>query len=164
MHQIDNFFILVVIGNKSNEHIIVATPKELASFRVLGGFEIDEIVLAVFDDADLIVTSDIVQRHLLIPLLEKCQVVLSSTTIGQHNIAQAINVNIQPEEELPSNLTIFFYVCNGNLEKFSATRLIIDGIHRKFNSGGIIIFCNVRFSRILPNLLNLYLILFFLSP
>lgn len=131
--MINDIFISVVMGQKCNAHILVGTPKELVSMRILGGFDMEKVNCAVFDDADVVVTSDMVQRH-LVKALSHAQVVLTSTTIcSDYGIRDPISIRLLPSEEVLVNVSLFFIKCSDNVHKFDAARQIIDIVYRKFD-------------------------------
>lgn len=135
----------MVIGKRCEEQVIIGTPKELVSLRILGGFDIGLIKVAIFDEADSVVTTDMVQRHLLKPLASAAsQVVLSSTTISSNcKVENSIPLRLMSDDETIPSLSEFFIKCVDDHHKFDAARLIIDGFFRKFGSQKVIVFANV---------------------
>lgn len=114
--------------------------------RILGAFHMDRIKLCIFDDADVVVSSDIVQRHLM--KSANCQIVLISSTIGKtYGIANS--VFLSREEEMLNNLSYFFVKCYDEYNKFKVTSTVIDAIFRKFNAmdARVVLFCNVSIFR-----------------
>lgn len=102
--------------------------------RILGAFHMDRIKLCIFDDADVVVSSDIVQRHLM--KSANCQIVLISSTIGKtYGIANS--VFLSREEEMLNNLSYFFVKCYNEYNK------------KKFNAmdARVVLFCNVSIFR-----------------
>ena len=113
-----------MIGEPCDAHIVIGTPKELVSMRILGGFQMDKIKFAAFDDADVIVTSDMVQRHLINPLAH-AQIVLSSTTIcSNYGIENPITARLQPNDEILNNLSFNFVRCDDEYKKFDVARQV----------------------------------------
>lgn len=135
---------LVIIGSRLIEQILVGTPKEMVSLRILGLFDADKVALGIFDDADVVVTSDIVQRHLVQPL-KHAQVILTSATISKNYGVNGVEVFLPKEEEMLDNLSNFFVKCEDRHHKFDAIEKIVNAMFRKFDTSitKIIIFCNV---------------------
>lgn len=130
-----------------DEQILVGTPKEITALRILGGFIMDDIQTICFDDADVIVTSDMVQRNLLNLLKPEQQVVFATATniskTSRHIMEMAERMAITDENEIFDTIATRFIKCNDFDEKFDRLRIIIDGFRRKHKTEKIFIFCNV---------------------
>lgn len=68
------------MGIPIDEQIIIGTPKELASYRILGAFDVSKIRLAIFDEYDIVVTTDLVDRH-LVKAFSEAQIVCLSANV-----------------------------------------------------------------------------------
>lgn len=132
------------MGTRLCEQILIGTPKEMASLRILGGFDTDQIVLGIFDDADIEMTSDIVQTYLVKPLAA-AQIVLTSATINKnYGVHNAIEVFVEKECEILDNLSLYFIQCDDEYHKFKVMAECIDAVFRKFHSDTrVMVFCNV---------------------
>lgn len=127
------------------EHILIGTPKEMASVQISGAFDMNKVKLGIYDDADIVVPSDIVQRYLLKPMVATaCQVVLTSATISKtYDIPNS--VLLSREEEICNNLSHYFIKCHDEYHKFDAACKVIDALFRKFHAESVrvMMFCNV---------------------
>lgn len=66
-------------------HVLVGTPKEMVSFKIMRMFNIEQVTLSVFDDADTVVTTTLVKDHIIAPL-KKCRKLVISSTIQEKDI------------------------------------------------------------------------------
>lgn len=141
-----NYSISVTMGQKLDEHILVGTPKEIATLRILGGFDMDDVETIFFDDADIIVTTDIVQRHLMNGKPGQ-QIVFATATqtakMTRHLMNSATFLDINEECDIFDTVAQHFIKCEDFDHKVDTLRLIIDGFRRKCKTEKILIFCNV---------------------
>lgn len=64
-------------------HIIIGTPKEIVSLRLLGVFVTNSLKLVVFDDADSVAFSNLVKEQLIAKLPTKCQKLFMSSHVNK---------------------------------------------------------------------------------
>lgn len=124
----------------SEGHIVVGTPKDISSCRILGFYDLKKIELTVMDDADMIATSHNFVDHVLKQLPEKCQRIASSPLYNDNCLS---NFNVQTLWIKSSELTHIkqFFVNSSDLNE--KCRYIADFIRGYTLSA--IIYCNVGF-------------------
>lgn len=106
-----------------DSHILIGTPKELASFRMLNVFNMKKLSIIVFDDADRVVPSTYTKGHLMNAIDSKCQtLIMSSFRMSCFAINDIPNVlrcelfaNSHP---FPANIEHFFIECMDEKTKY----------------------------------------------
>lgn len=123
-------------------HIIVGTPKEIASCRILGYFEMKKIVLAIFDDADVITTTDLVQRHILRQLPANCQKMYISATSNMASLRYFTRTDtIKHISPINIPTTIEHHTIECDTDKYEKLLSIVHSIVK--HRGKVIVFCSV---------------------
>lgn len=141
--HIQRFFLLDadVLGSEIKHQIIIGTPKEVAAIRILGGFDIGDVKLAVFDGIDKIANTDLIERHILKGL--NAQVlfldVVSKVACQRCLKGNSLIVALRPDEEILPNIVQFFMKTNVT-QKYDVTLRIVVAASEL---GQVIIFCNV---------------------
>lgn len=125
------------MGQKLNDHILVGTPKEISAYTMMRQFDIEKVKLCIFDDADEIMTTNIVKTNILNRLRNCKMVFLSATSLRSVSTCDIIRY------ELPLKYTQF-YIKTGNdiTLKFDA---VLDVYKNLMKCGSkAIVFCSVR--------------------
>lgn len=75
-----HLFISVDLSQKLKCHILVGSPKEMVSLKIMRHFNIEQISLCVIDDGDVVCTTNLIKEH-IIKNLENCRLVLISSNV-----------------------------------------------------------------------------------
>lgn len=121
-----------------DRHIIIGTPKEIVSFSLLGIFKLQLLKMIVFDDADYVVTSQLVKTL----LVAKCQKVFISTShfkIGHELFMMKLLVDSQSFFHMQH----FYMKCTNDEVKMESVKKICEEVRRNDSVGKAIIFCDV---------------------
>lgn len=81
-------FLSVVQNEVAEAQMIISTPKEIASLRILGKFGIKNISLAIFDNSDTVLTTHLVVEHLLLQL--RASTTKIAVTVEGSNLSEAL--------------------------------------------------------------------------
>lgn len=127
--------------------IIIGTPAEMASIRKLRCFDTNQIVLVAFDDADSVVTTDLVVNNLIKPLPPACQLLLFSATINKaarQFVRDPLYLK-SSNEEISESIKHAFIECANDQRKFETLVEICDALKsgNHINRSQIIVFTNV---------------------
>lgn len=130
-----------VVNFEKDCHVIVGTPKEMASLRILGYFDLKRIIVAIFDDADVITTTALLKQHILRQLPANCQKIHVSATSNrssllyftQNDVLQFVRSN-----EIPALIRHFTINC---ANKFKWLLSIVQSVFK--NRQKVIVFCSV---------------------
>lgn len=109
--------------------IIVGTPKEMIAWSQNHALNFNAIKIAVFDEADLVTTTQAVVHGLLFKLPEHCQVLLFSATFNKacvKYIANPIIKRIPKDEEILPNTKHICVQCTSPMDKFKVLKEICD--------------------------------------
>lgn len=124
-----------------DRHIIICTPKEIVSFSLLGIFKLQLLKMIVFDDADYVVSTKLVQTL----LVANCQKVFISTShfkIGHEMFLMKLLVDSQSFFNIQH-----FYMKRANDEaKMESVEKICEEVRRNDSIGKAIIFCDIIYS------------------
>lgn len=84
--------------------MLIGSPKEMASFKLMRIFDIEKISICVFDDADIVNTTALIKEQITRQL--KCQKILVSST------------SIAGATKYVGNLTMLLYEQNVKVEQY----------------------------------------------
>lgn len=118
---------------------MVGTPKEIAAFASVRVFNIEEIFLCIVDDADIVISTKLIQNQIM-NRLNRCRKILLSATCLTSVKDPAVDyksINIK----MPLNAAQYFLKINNVAEKFE-TIVMVYNLLKKFR-GRCIVFCNV---------------------
>lgn len=151
----------VVLGSYLTSHVIVGTPKEIVTYRILGLFDVKKIQMAVFDDGDVVATSHLVIDHVVRHLQPSCQKILFSATLNNASVKhfeRPVVMRLLRENELQENVHQTYAVCANLAEKLDVIYgIFAEAMSKRLDDAGkFIVFCSVRkFVRIIKwNLYN----------
>lgn len=117
------FIFPVELGSKVTCHVLVGTPKEIVSFKVLRLFDIENVTMCVFDDADTIVTTQLVKDNIVDAVKNSCR----NFVIQSGKISMKLDF-IAPYEihanVCQQNVEQFFADCPTNVEKLKFALLM----------------------------------------
>lgn len=130
------FLITVKLGDKFDCHVVVGTLKEVVSCKIMRNYNIEKVTLCVFDDADAIVTINLIKMH-IIGNLTQCRKILMSSRI-RTNIDFMKPYTIQVDAS-PIKVKQCFANCNDDYEKLLAV-LAVHEFLTSLNAQGIIFF------------------------
>lgn len=66
-------------GEKIDDHVVVGTPKEITAYVITRKFDIEKISICVCDDADEILTTQMVKTY-IVDRLRSCRMIMVSAT------------------------------------------------------------------------------------
>lgn len=130
-----------------DSQIIVGTAKELVAFSLMKNFDLSKISMAVFDEADLMCTTNLVENEIIAKLSERCQKVFVSATLNRSSIRVMGLQNpfhIHEQQKVPDNILHFGIRCENALEKIKIVEMMCRKIVMSDNWIQAMIFCNVR--------------------
>lgn len=122
----------------SGGHIVVGTPKELPSCRILGFFDLKNIDLAIIDDADMIATSHNFLDHVLNQLTVKCQKIASSLVYTENSLSNFSVEKLWLKSSELTHIKQFFVNSSNSDEKCCYIAELLLGY-----TFSAIIYCNV---------------------
>lgn len=67
----DHYLFADNLGGKVKCRILIGAPKEIVAFRIMRLFDYENITFCVFNDAESIITSQLVKQHIIQPLSDK---------------------------------------------------------------------------------------------
>lgn len=119
----------------------------MAAYRILGLFDVNNLAVVIFDDADIVVTSHLVNDHLLKQLPDQCQVIMTSSTFTERSLQHMKNATFvsvgNTLTEIPEHVQQFAFHCKNEAAKLQTLRKICKVV-REENSLAVV-FCNVSF-------------------
>lgn len=118
-------------------HILIGTPKEIAAFVSVRVFNIEDVSMFIADDADVVVTTKLIQDQVM-NRLKRCRKILLSAACLK-SVADADYKRITIKE--PMNTDQYFMKMNDITEKFAVVVKVYN-LLKTFN-GRCIVFCNV---------------------
>lgn len=113
---INECLISVNLSAKMDCHVVVGTPKELVSFKIMRIFNIEKITLCVFDDADTIITTKFVKDHVV---KNSCRKILVSSNINKLDIGFMVPYDVH-NDPTPMNVIQSYASCPSNCDKLQA--------------------------------------------
>lgn len=122
----------------SGGHIVVGTPKDLPSCRILGFYNLKNIDLAIIDDADMIATSHNFLDHVLKQLPVKCQKIASSLIYSENSLSSFSVEALWLKSSELTHIKQFFVISSNSDEKCRCIAEILRGY-----TFSTIIYCNV---------------------
>lgn len=148
LQNVHMLYFSVVLGAQLTSHVIIGTPKEIATYRILGLFDVKKIQMAVFDDGDIVATSHLVIDHVVRHLPPNCQKILFSATLNNASLKHfedASVLRLLRENELQENVHQTYCVCTNLAEKLNVINAIfIKAMAKRFDDAGqFIVFCSV---------------------
>lgn len=117
----------------------------MSSIRKLGCFDVNDIKLVAFDDADSVVTTELVMNNLIKPMPEATQILMFSTTFSKAALSSIQLPNLVfhlSKKDISPSIKHAFIECYDAPNKFEALVQICKEIHSQ--SFQAIIFANVR--------------------
>lgn len=118
-------------------HVLVGSPKEMVSFKIMRLFNIEQVTLCVFDDADAIVTTKLVKEHIIEPLNNRRKVLISSNIEGTQ--IDFMMTYFFRSDIISVNVKQCFAICPTNYEKLLAI-LTANEVIERLNVQGIVFF------------------------
>lgn len=111
------------MGSKLTCHVLVGTPKEMVSFKVMRLFSIENVTLCVFDDADTVITTTLVKDHVVNSVKDSCRILLihSGKSSLQLDFIAPYEIHVNVDE---LNVEQFFVDCPSNVEKLKMALLL----------------------------------------
>lgn len=117
----------------------------MAAYRILELFDVNNLAVVIFDDADIVVTSYLVNDHLLKQLPDQCQVIMTSSTFTERSLQHLKNdtfVSVGNSlTEIPEHVQQFAFHCENEAAKLQTLHQICKVV-REENSLAVV-FCNV---------------------
>ncbi|XP_055309062.1 DEAD-box helicase Dbp80-like [Sitodiplosis mosellana] len=141
----------VTLGHKLNCHVLVGTPKEMVSFKIMRHFNIEQISLCVFDDADTIVTTKLIKDHIIANLTQSRKVLMSSKIQFNINFAKPYAIKLDTTNV---NVKQCYTFCEDDGEKIIAV-LAVNEILTTLKIQGIIFFETGEMAEQYGNILKL---------
>lgn len=110
-----------------DRHIIIGVPKAIVAFGLFSVFDIKKLSIAVFDNADVTVSSDLVQQNIIRHLSSQCQkIYLSCTKMPtKPNMRNVVEKNMLIDNvKFPQHLESYFIRCVSDGAKMDVLRAI----------------------------------------
>lgn len=97
-------------------HVLIGTPNEVASFRMLNVFNMKKLSIIILDDADSVISSTYTKNHLINAIDPKCQtLIMSSSWMSHHETNHVPNIHrcelFVDKQPFPANIEHFFIEC-----------------------------------------------------
>lgn len=111
------------MGSKLTCQVLVGTPKEVVSFKILRLFDIENVTMCILDDADTIVTTQLVKEQIVNAVKESCGFLLlqSGHTSTKLDFFAPYDSSINICQQ---NVEQFFVDCPSNVEKLKVALLM----------------------------------------
>lgn len=123
--------------HKLDCHLLVGSPKEIVAFKKMQLFNAEKISLCIFDGADAVVTTKLVNDN-IINCVAKSRKILISSTIDKTNV-DFLKPYIVHSDDLPINLNHAYVFRQTNQEKLIAL-LTVNIVITRLNIQGIVFF------------------------
>lgn len=140
-------FISVELGKKLTSQVLVGTPKEMVSFKIMRLFNIEKVTLCVIDDADTIITSRLVKDQIVRALDKSCRILIvqSGLSTTYLNFIAPYDIHV---DTCPLNVEQFLVDCPSNVEKMKFALLVSKELARLNMQGFIfvevsLIYCHI---------------------
>lgn len=127
-------------------HILVGSPREIASFKLMRLFDINCISLCIMDDADIVNTTSLIQEQITRPLKCKKILISSSSLAFASKYVENINNLVHNGDD---GISQYFLKCGDVSVKFKAILSIYKCLVETNQQG--IIFVQVRTMRTSSN-------------
>lgn len=103
--------------------MLVGTPKEMISFKMMRLFNIENATLCVFDDADTVVTTQLVKDHIVDAVNDSCRILLihSGNASLKFDVIAPYDLHVNVCEQ---NIEQYFVDCPSNVEKLKLALLL----------------------------------------
>lgn len=137
------FSISVNLDKVLDCHVLVGSPKEMVSFKLMRLFNIEQVTLCVVDDADAVVTTNLIIDNIIKPL-KMCRKVLISSTMGQTKVNFMVPY-IAHSNNARAKIFQGSAICKTNHEKLVAILTAYKAIAERNLQG--IVFFEVKYSR-----------------
>lgn len=126
----------VELGSKLVTHVLVGTPKEMISFKMMRLFNIEKVTMCVFDDADTVVTTQLVKDHIIHAADNACRFMLmhSGRTSTKFDFMSPYEIHTSVCEP---NVEHFVVDCPSYIEKLKMALLMSQELSRS-NLQGLI--------------------------
>lgn len=122
-----------------DSQILIGTPKEIVSFCIMRVINIEDIKLCIFDDADVIVTTQLIKIH-VVSRLQRCRkIFLSSSCLN------AVKNNSERNVSITNKVTLNAMQHFIKTADVTAKLEVIVEIYKmlEMSGGRCIVFCNV---------------------
>lgn len=130
----------VDLASKLNCHVLVGSPKEIISLKILRLFNVEQLSMCGFDDGDLIITTKLIKENIIANLKNTCRKILISSTVQNFDFRFLVPYSVHRDSS-PMNVVERFAHCGTDYDKLVAILNIYD-VMKRFNSQAII-FCEV---------------------
>lgn len=130
------FFLTDTLGHKCEDQIVVGTPKEIATARILGLFDMNKMEMVAIDDGDIITTAKLFIENILQPSQTFCQIFMVSSMFNANSmkhIELPAVIQFGSGGDIPVNIKEFFVKCETKEEKYSAVANIYQQVVRSIS-------------------------------
>lgn len=135
--------ITVVLGSSISSQIIIGTPPELASAKLANMFDFRHVTLVIIDDADAVLTSQVVTKLLTTVPSSSKRIGFSSSSNRNlfEKLRPTISLNMSDHKQFFEGYPQYYLKCTN----FDTKCFVIHTIYEALSVGvSAMVFCNVR--------------------